>query len=205
MSGVGVVLAGLALIMLPFSVTAAVLAAAFALVSFAIAQVTETIQLVTTHWDELVALWKEGKLDDIPILGGVLAALRNVWDWLTKVNYLAEDTWRVLNGQPPFQRNPVGPNGPEGPNGPVKTPISPIPIIKPIGFATGGIAMRPTNALIGEAGPEAVIPLGRGGGIGPTIVNNINIAGSVISERELLDTLSDELLRRLFAQRQLSF
>jgi uncharacterized protein YoxC len=30
-----------------------------------------------------------------------------------------------------------------------------------IGFATGGVVTRPTRALIGEAGPEAVIPLGR--------------------------------------------
>ncbi|SRR5260221_108514 len=30
-------------------------------------------------------------------------------------------------------------------------------------MASGGIATRPTRALIGEAGPEAVIPLGAGG------------------------------------------
>jgi len=51
-------------------------------------------------------------------------------------------------------------------------------------MASGGIVRRPTFALIGESGPEAVIPLGRGGGIGSTIV--INIAGSVISEGELM-------------------
>lgn len=33
-------------------------------------------------------------------------------------------------------------------------------------LANGGIVTRPTLALIGEAGPEAVIPLGRGGGMG---------------------------------------
>jgi uncharacterized coiled-coil protein SlyX len=36
-------------------------------------------------------------------------------------------------------------------------------------FAKGGIVTGPTNALIGEAGPEAVIPLsGRNGGLGQT-------------------------------------
>ena len=39
-------------------------------------------------------------------------------------------------------------------------------------LAKGGIVTRPTLALIGEAGPEAVIPLGRGGP-GPQVVVNI--------------------------------
>jgi hypothetical protein len=33
-------------------------------------------------------------------------------------------------------------------------------------LAQGGIVTSPTLALIGEAGPEAVVPLGRGGGVG---------------------------------------
>jgi hypothetical protein len=41
-------------------------------------------------------------------------------------------------------------------------------------MATGGIVTRPTRALIGEAGPEAVIPLNRAGGFGTTI--NINVS-----------------------------
>lgn len=35
-------------------------------------------------------------------------------------------------------------------------------------LAKGGIVTRPTLALIGEAGPEAVVPLSRGGGMGET-------------------------------------
>ena len=39
-------------------------------------------------------------------------------------------------------------------------------------LAEGGIVTRPTLALIGEAGPEAVVPLGRGGGMmGGNVVN----------------------------------
>lgn len=48
-------------------------------------------------------------------------------------------------------------------------------------FAAGGIVDRPTLAVVGEAGPEAIIPLGRGGGalggVGEMHVT-INIAGS---------------------------
>ncbi len=48
----------------------------------------------------------------------------------------------------------------------------------------GGIVTKPTMALIGEAGPEAVIPLDRAGigGGGTTVIIN---AGSIISERGL--------------------
>jgi hypothetical protein len=49
-------------------------------------------------------------------------------------------------------------------------------------MASGGIVTRPTRALIGEAGPEAVIPLGRvGAGLGNTYI----IHGSMISERDV--------------------
>ena len=52
----------------------------------------------------------------------------------------------------------------------------------------GGIVTRPTVALIGEAGPEAVIPLSKGRGMaGMTL--NFYIAGSVVSEDELVDVV----------------
>lgn len=41
-------------------------------------------------------------------------------------------------------------------------------------MATGGIVTGPTLALIGEAGPEAVVPLSRGNGIGPNISITVN-------------------------------
>jgi len=51
-------------------------------------------------------------------------------------------------------------------------------------MAEGGIVNRPTMALIGESGPEAVIPLSRmGAGGGGTII--VNVAGSVLTERRL--------------------
>ena len=44
-------------------------------------------------------------------------------------------------------------------------------------LAKGGIVNRPTIALIGEAGPEAVVPLGKGGIGGGNVVVNITVAG----------------------------
>ena len=42
-------------------------------------------------------------------------------------------------------------------------------------LAAGGIVTGPTLALIGEAGPEAVIPLGRGGGYGTNVNLIVNV------------------------------
>jgi phage-related protein len=51
-------------------------------------------------------------------------------------------------------------------------------------MAKGGIVMGPTTALIGEAGPEAVIPLSRLGGGGSTynITINANVADARLGE-----------------------
>ena len=42
-------------------------------------------------------------------------------------------------------------------------------------MAHGGIVKRPTLALLGERGPEAVIPLSGGGGVGQLMNVSINI------------------------------
>ena len=58
-------------------------------------------------------------------------------------------------------------------------------------MAEGGIVTKPTLAMIGEAGSEAVIPLDKMGGMGTTV--NINVAGSVISEGQLQSVIQDTL------------
>jgi hypothetical protein len=44
-------------------------------------------------------------------------------------------------------------------------------------FATGGIVTSPTLGVVGEAGPEAIIPLDRAGGIGQTFVT-VNVTSA---------------------------
>ena len=58
-------------------------------------------------------------------------------------------------------------------------------------MAEGGIVTKPTLAMIGEAGAEAVVPLDRMGSMGTTV--NINVAGSVISEGQLQSVIQDAL------------
>jgi hypothetical protein len=63
-------------------------------------------------------------------------------------------------------------------------------------LAEGGIVTKPTLAMIGEAGAEAVIPLSKGMG-GMNVV--INVQGSVIQEKDLAVTVRDgiaQLMRR---------
>jgi hypothetical protein len=54
-------------------------------------------------------------------------------------------------------------------------------------FQGGGIVTQPTLAMIGEAGPEAVVPLGRGGGMGTT--NNFHFHGSVYGVEDLKEAV----------------
>ena len=61
-------------------------------------------------------------------------------------------------------------------------------------FAAGGIVTSPTLGLIGEAGPEAVIPLSQLGSMGAGIT--INVYGGV-SGNELIQKVKDSLMQSL--------
>lgn len=73
-------------------------------------------------------------------------------------------------------------------------------------FASGGIVTGPTLALIGEAGPEAVVPLGKSGGLGTNI--NITITGNHINNsmnlRRIASEVSDEIVRTLRMNQKLA-
>jgi hypothetical protein len=63
-------------------------------------------------------------------------------------------------------------------------------------MAKGGIVNRPTLAMIGEAGPEAVVPLNKYMGMGGvTIVNQIQ--GSVVTQKELSLVIRDDMAQLL--------
>ncbi len=65
-------------------------------------------------------------------------------------------------------------------------------------LAEGGVVKRPTMAIIGEAGPEAVVPLRQGGNgiVGPNIT--INITGNeFLGEEGIADRIFNQLMRQL--------
>jgi hypothetical protein len=57
-------------------------------------------------------------------------------------------------------------------------------------MASGGIVTSPTLALIGEAGPEAVVPLGNGGGMGGI---TINISGGLGTSTDIANAVYENL------------
>jgi hypothetical protein len=66
-----------------------------------------------------------------------------------------------------------------------------------MGFATGGIVTRPTMAMVGEAGPEAVIPLGKMGGTNINVSVNVSNSyiptGSAQFGRDIFAALNEEM------------
>jgi hypothetical protein len=66
------------------------------------------------------------------------------------------------------------------------------PFTGAVKLAKGGIVTSPTNALIGEAGAEAVIPLNKMNGIGTTI--NLTVNGSVTSASDLTEYIRNGIL-----------
>jgi hypothetical protein len=64
-------------------------------------------------------------------------------------------------------------------------------------LAAGGIVRRPTTALIGESGPEAVVPLRGAGGIGHTFNVTVNtVAGDGYAIAEMVMNALQELTER---------
>jgi len=61
------------------------------------------------------------------------------------------------------------------------------------GFAEGGIVNGPTRAMIGEKGPEAVIPLSKLGKMGNNINVTVNVSGSNVSANEIARQIRKEL------------
>lgn len=62
-------------------------------------------------------------------------------------------------------------------------------------MAEGGIATRATLVGVGEAGPEAIIPLSRLDGMGGNTYIQITVEGSVSSERDLVESIRQGLLK----------
>lgn len=132
-------------------------------------------------WSKIVSVWDRLK----ELKDSVVSWLINVWnkvtDVWTAINALPSRIWDFMKRLPAmigsFISNAIG------------------GITRFFGFQHGGIVTRPTAGVVGEAGPEAVIPLdrlnevlgGRGGGGG----NTFNFFG--VTSQEMIDTIKREL------------
>lgn len=148
------------------------------------------------NWDEM------SKVLDITI---------NKWKdmlngWVQWVRDRTADIFGVfgvqMNPSPQAPSNPQGPSGGEGPSEATESgvPFLPAPSEGPSeadeGFARGGIVTRPTRALIGERGPEAVIPLTGGNAMGGVTVS-INMGGVTVTNEADENRLAAAIEQRL--------
>lgn len=162
------------------------------------------VVLVITHWKQIKQTFQDA-LDEIKILltaagtafkdgwNAVWNAIKNtiftVWNGIKAVisdgvNWVIDKINWVINAA-----NKVSSIGSK-----VGIDIPAIPTIPRL--ANGGIVMSPTLALIGEAGPEAVVPLNsHGGGIGGINVSVV-VNGDVTGE-ELVEKIGNQLVRIL--------
>ena len=138
------------------------------------------VTFVVKKWDSIVDFFKK-------LPGRISKAARGMWDGIkhafrSSINWII-DAWNRLE----FRTGQV--NTPFGQIGPFTIGTPDIPRL-----AEGGIVTRPTLAMVGERGPEAVIPLRRDRGAAagpPTVV--LRVDGSRASR--LLAELFREALR----------
>jgi hypothetical protein len=131
----------------------------------------------------------EGTFTFDPSITAGADAAKGAWDAATAaVGKYATATGGIVIPNPPVVIPPKPSSGGFGGSLPdyLKEQI-------PLTFlATGGIVTSPTLSMVGEAGPEAVIPLSKMGSMGSNIT--VNVGGSVISEGDLVAVIRDQLL-----------
>jgi phage-related protein len=132
-------------------------------------------------WDGMVSGIKSGVNTVIKVINGFINGINKL-----EIKFPSWKSWTIGIGKasvtfPGFGGKTIG-----------FPKIDPIPEL-----AQGGIVNRPTLAMIGEKGPEAVIPLGRGrGGAGMTInlVINGDILGMDDFEQKVTSVIRDAVL-----------
>lgn len=156
------------------NVLSLIIGAGTALISQAWSGVWEGIKATFSGvWNGIVAIAKRS----VNTIIGFLNALIRAWNSI--------DTSFTFGGF-----DPPGP----GPTIPSFTFPDVVPDMATVPrLARGGIVSRPTLAMVGESGPEAVIPLNRGGGM--TV--NVFVEGSLIREQDLVDDIGEKLVTRI--------
>jgi hypothetical protein len=157
---------------------------------------------VSTHWQTIAKVlagpvglavrWVIGHRDKIvgafkALPGKIKAVLKGLWDpiW-TGFKYVINKVIGLWNRVAKIHLPGFSIGGKQIGGGPI---LPPIPAL-----AAGGIVTRPTLALLGEAGPEAVVPLGRRGTGTGEVHHHWHFHDSVIgNEAVLARTVTDAM------------
>ncbi len=142
------------------------------------------ITWVTTKWDSLMGTLASAK-SKVASLGSMFNGMRD--GFRSAINFIIRGWNNLRFGIPGFSYAGISVPG-------FSVGVPQIPFL-----AAGGIVTKPTLAVIGEAGPEAVVPLSRGmGGIAGLDGGGMTIhvtAGAVGSEDFLARTIRDVVTR----------
>ena len=145
------------------------------------------ITTLKNHWDEIWGAIKstvEGAWHFIEaVVGNIVAGIKGMIglikgeiNGLISLVNMAIKAIDAIHVTLPFGMGTIGFN------------IPTIPLL-----AEGGIVTKPTLAMIGEAGTEAVIPLSKMGGMGGGINVVVNVQGSVVQEQDLAISVRDQI------------
>ncbi len=120
------------------------------------------------------------------IASATAGLFHGIWDsFRSFVNMIVSGWNRLHFGLPSIDLGPLGSVGG------FDIGVPQIPYL-----AKGGLVTRPTLAMVGEAGPEAVIPLSKMGALGGGDTYHFHISGSLIGdEQRLARTITDVLTR----------
>jgi len=122
-------------------------------------------------WDGIVSLIKTGVNNLIAPINGLINGLNNIKIEVPKIDLGEFGSWGGFTVGFP------------------KIPTIPM-------LAEGGIVTRPTLAMIGEAGPEAVVPLSKGGA-GTTI--NVYLSNNqFIGREDLAEQIGNDIAAQIF-------
>ena len=149
----------------------------------AIGAVVAAVLFLATHWKETWAMIKTVVADVWDFIKSVFNGMVNIWK--SEINAIIDLVdWAIT------QLNKIHVKLPSflgGYSFGIDLPLIPH-------LAEGGIVNSPTIALIGEAGPEAVVPLSKAGmGMGGGVNVIVNVQGSVVQEQDLAVSVRDQI------------
>jgi hypothetical protein len=134
---------------------------------------------VNGPWGWVMWLWDVSKTGFTAGFKATLTLLGEAWDWIKRL-------WGGFTGSVTAAVNQVTGGGQNTGTSGAQTPTP---------FQAGGIVTSPTLALVGESGPEAVVPLSGGGGWGNV---SITLNGNVYPDdiEDLIVKALDRARRR---------
>src|SRR3990167_216414 len=146
------------------------------------------IFLIVRNLDEILKLLKN---DSEAIWAGIKIIFQEAIDWIISNTLKPLMDWidRIISAISRIRESISSVTSKVG--GAISSTVSRV-----IPFAEGGIVTRPTLGLVGESGPEAIIPLSRGvGGFGGV---NITITGNTfMSDRESAEMIGNMIIKNL--------